>query len=106
MENDCKVATYHSVAMAGLADERGGRYATEDTKQTVIGSSPISYPKMPEGNPWANEPIGTEPQLGFDINAQDPVGEPHEIRASTDTPSSAEPTHVDEGVRHKLVRRI
>ena len=91
LANDRKVreaATYHSVAMAGIDDERGGRYATEGSKQTVIGSSPIAYPQQPSTSPWHRDPVPDEPPLGYDINAQGPVGEPHEVRASEGSPPS------------------
>ena len=47
LRNDRKVReapTYHSIGQASVNDERGGRFAAEGSKQTVIGSSPISYP--------------------------------------------------------------
>jgi hypothetical protein len=84
LRNDRKVreaATYHSIAMAGVDDERGGRYATSGSKQTVIGASPIAYPAQPAGSPWAKEPIGTEPPLGYSVDEQDPVGEMFERAA-------------------------
>lgn len=82
LRNDQRVretSTYHSVAQASIDDERGGRYASE-SKQTVIGSSPISYPTMPEGNPWRCDPVPDEPlidgrgegdRLGYAIDRPD-----------------------------------
>jgi hypothetical protein len=103
MANDRRVmGTYHSVAASTVDDERGGRFAVEG-KQTVIGSSAVAYPQQPSTSPWHSEPIGTEPPLGFDVNAIEPVGEPHEIRASA-TPSSS--TAFDGDVRPKFRRRI
>jgi len=100
MANDRKVmATYHSVAASTVDDERGGRYATEGSKQTVIGSSPIAYPQQPSTSPWHSDPCPPEPPLGFDVNAIDPIGEPHEIKASEGSPPSS-------SVRRKFRRRI
>jgi len=104
MANDRKViATYHSVAQSTVDDERGGRYATGGSKQTVIGSLSIAYPQQPSTSPWHSDPCPPEPPLGFNVNAIDPVGEPHEIKASA-TPSS--PTAHDGDVRAKFRRRI
>ena len=87
-------ATYHGVAASSVDDERGGRYATEGSRQTVIGSSPIAYPQQPSTSFWHHDPIGTEPPTGYSVDAIDPVGEPHEIkaseRASPPSPASAE----------------
>ena len=102
MAND-RMATYHSVAQSAVDDERGGRYATEGSKQTVIGGSPIAYPQQPSTSPWHSDPCPPEPPLGFDVNAIDPVGEPHEIKASA-TPSSS--AALDGDVRPKFRRRI
>jgi len=76
MIEERRLRTYHGHAQAGVDDERQGRFATLD-KATVTGQGGgPTYPQMPEGNPWRNEPIGTEPPLNYDINAQDAVGEP------------------------------
>jgi hypothetical protein len=64
---------------AGDAEtEMGGRFA-KVLPTTITGSEPtVNYPKLAEG-PWSEGPQGgDEPPLGFDINAQDPVGEVHE----------------------------
>jgi hypothetical protein len=73
--------TYHGHAMAGVDDERGGRYASE-SKPSVIGARPISYPRMPAGSPWRQDMCPPEPPLGIDINAVEAVGEPFEVAAS------------------------
>jgi hypothetical protein len=70
-----EASTYHSVAQASIDDERGGRYAISDTKQTIIGSSPIAYPQQPSTSPWHSDPVPDEPPLGFRIDDQEPVGE-------------------------------
>jgi hypothetical protein len=82
MIEERRLKTYHGHAMSAVDDERGGRYAIEDNKQTVIGSSPIVYPAQPAGSPWASDPVGLEPPLGYSIEAQETTGEPHEIAAS------------------------
>jgi hypothetical protein len=84
MANDRKVreaATYHSVAQSAVDDERGGRYATEGSKQTVIGSSPIAYPQQPCTSPWHSDPCGTEPPLGYSVEEMEPTGEVFEREA-------------------------
>jgi len=84
LENDRKVregSTYFHHAAASALDEMGGRFAKVQPT-TVTGSTPSAWPKMPEGNPWACDPLPMEPPLGYAIDAQDPVGEPHEIAAS------------------------
>jgi hypothetical protein len=97
MSEQRKATTYHFLAQSMVDEERGGRYATEDNKQTVIGAAPISYPTQPSGSPWANEPSGVEPPIGYDINAQDPVGEIHEQARSTDGSNRSAST----GTSHK-----
>ena len=77
LANDRKVSTYRDAAQASIDDLCGGRYGAIG-KPTVTGASPISYPRQPEGSPWASDPIGDEPPLGVDINAIEPVGEIHE----------------------------
>jgi hypothetical protein len=79
--------------------EMGGRFA-KVIETTVIGKSPISYPQQPPGSPWASDPMPPEPSLGYSVEAQEPVGERHEIEASAvpiaeDGPAAAqEPSHV------------
>ena len=75
LRNDRRVreaATYHSVAQASVDDERGGRYATEGSKQTVIGASPILYPTQPANSPWHHDPVPDEPPLGYAIDEMEP----------------------------------
>jgi len=82
MENDRKVmATYHSHAQSSIDDERGGRYATEGSKQTVIGSSPIAYPQQPSTSPWHSDPCPPEPPLGYSVEEMEPTGEMFEREA-------------------------
>jgi len=69
MIEERRLRTYHGHAQSTIDDERGGRYATQGSKQTVIGSSPIAYPAQPENSPWHRDPVPDEPPLGYDINA-------------------------------------
>jgi hypothetical protein len=63
--------TYYQQAQ--LDDDLGGRYAVSS-----------DYPAQPETSPWANAPNLPEPPLGYAIDAQEPVGNFHEIQASID----------------------
>ena len=57
--------------------ELGGRFA-KLTPTIVVGTEPITkYPKL-ESGPWAKDECPPEPELGVDVNAQEPVGEVHE----------------------------
>jgi hypothetical protein len=67
--------TFHSFAQAE-ADTPRGRFTTVE-KATVIGVGPPSYPKGPD---WTVDPVGPEPNLGFDVNAMQPTGEAFEVR--------------------------
>jgi hypothetical protein len=83
--NDRRVraaATFHSMAQSSLDDERGGRYATEGSKATVVGASPVGYPAQPANSPWASNPYPDEPlidgrgegtTLGYEIDRPDVV---------------------------------
>jgi hypothetical protein len=49
----------------------------------VTGSKPaVAYPRMPPGSPWAGDLTGVEGPLGYEIDAQESVGEPFELAAS------------------------
>ena len=109
MSNDKPKSTFHSIALAGIDDERGGRYAAEGSKRTVIGSSPVAYPAQPATSPWHHDPCSPEPPLGYSVDEQDPVGEKFEQAASSaqgaDTPPSTEITGGGVG-RAKFKRRF
>ena len=77
-----KASTYHALASAAADELAGGRFAQSSNRQTVIGASPISYPQLPEGNPFKCDPVGMEPPLGYKIDDMDAVGERHEIERS------------------------
>jgi hypothetical protein len=70
--------TYRAHAEASIDDDRGGRFAVRKPA-TVIGASPIQYPRLPQDAP-ANQAamVGPEAPLGYDINAMDCTGEVHE----------------------------
>jgi hypothetical protein len=69
-----RMRTYHGHAQANIDEDRGGRFAYSGSPTSVTGARSISYPAQPEGSPWHSDPIGTEPPLGIDINAQECVG--------------------------------
>jgi hypothetical protein len=80
LENDRKVmSSYLDHARSSVDDERGGRWAAASPTRTVVGTSPVSYPRQPKTSP-ANQAaiVGDEAPLGYDINAMEPVGEFHE----------------------------
>jgi hypothetical protein len=84
-------STYMSHAESSIDDDRGGRFAAIEKSATIVGAARISYPQQPAGSPWANDPIGLEPLLGFSVEDHDPVGERHEWDAGSAVP--VEPTN-------------
>jgi hypothetical protein len=76
------------------ADTPRGRFDAHE-KSTVIGSEPLPrYPQLPASSPWAGpDLVPTEPALGVDVNALEPCGEPHELKAiePPSLPASARP---------------
>jgi hypothetical protein len=94
-----KAGTYHQIAETEFTGDRGRWTARE--RSTVIGSEPVTYPKLPDASPWANNPVGQEPPLGFSIDALEPTGTHVEVEQSLQAlgeagcPSSGEP---DDGV--------
>ena len=84
VENDRRVrrgGTYHDIASSEAAVPRGRFTAHE--RSTVTGATPASrYPTLPASSPWASEPVGQEPPLGFSVDEMIPAGEPHEVMAS------------------------
>jgi len=98
MRNNRKVmGTYHSFAQAEALDDRGGRFAVLD-KPAVTGSSPTpTYPQMPAGSPWANDPVGPEPLI-------DGSGESDRLGYAIDRPD-APPSSQDGSESRPVVRR-
>jgi hypothetical protein len=60
--------------------EAGGRWARP--KPTISGAGGAGVPKQPATSPWARDPVGQEQPLGIDVDAMEPVGEPHEVERS------------------------
>jgi hypothetical protein len=82
LAEELRFKTYMAHTDTFLDDNRGGRFSV--TKPAaLIGSGPIHYPQLPQDAP-ANQAlmVGDEMPLGYDINAMDAVGEPHEVKAS------------------------
>jgi hypothetical protein len=74
--------TYHSRAAAELQLEQGqsGRFLD---KASVVGAeASVRYPRLPPDNPFSSDISGVEPPLGYEINSQEPCGEPFELAAS------------------------
>jgi hypothetical protein len=84
-------ATYHSVAIGSVDDERQGRYAQSGQSTSVTGSTPGPiYPEQPPTSPFACDPVPAEPPLGYEIDALEPVGELHERISTSPSPSAVE----------------
>ena len=82
--------TFFNRAQSDL-DEAGGRFAKQ-SKATIIGSGPVSYPTQPIDSPWGSDPVPPEEPLGYSIDdlglegSGDVIGE-----APTASPSVVEP---------------
>jgi hypothetical protein len=79
LENDKRVREQGSTFLAHTHNGAGGRFAAISSP-TVIGAE--ATPKYPQGPAWCADQTGIEPPLNIDVNAIEPCGEPHEIRAS------------------------
>jgi len=88
--NDKRVQKDASTFLSHTHSEDSGRFAKP---QTVIGLDSVQYPTLPE-NSWTNDPTPTEPPLGIDVNAMEPVGEVGEVQASIDRLEAAAPAEV------------
>ena len=85
MNKDRRMNTYLAHAEANALDDAQGRFAAPERRPTIVGAkAEISYPAQPEGSPWANEPSGTEPPLGYEVDAMEAVGEPQEQARSAE----------------------
>jgi hypothetical protein len=89
-----KGATYRDFAAAEFSGH-GGRFSAQ-SKSQVIGTEPVSYPRLPEASPWHDNVVPPEEPLGVDINAVEPTGTFAEIQKSIEAtdaspPSSAAP---------------
>jgi hypothetical protein len=78
-EDRDRMASYLDHARSSIDDERGGRFAAASPTRTVVGTSPMTYPRLPLTAP-SNQAamVGDEPPLGFSVNDMEPVGEIHE----------------------------
>jgi hypothetical protein len=77
LDNDRKVregATMHAFAIADASTPRG-RF-TAEAHSSIVGQSADPWPKMPEGNPWAHDPVPKEEPLGYRIDDMDLPLEP------------------------------
>jgi len=93
-----------STFLAHTHNDFGGRFAAISSP-VVVGSEAI--PKYPAAF-LNHDPVPTEPALGVDINALEPCGEPHELKATlgpsehsdqaTPNPSSQVPPLAAEGL--------
>jgi len=79
MAEERRMRTYHGHALDAEPDP-GGRYSKVHST-TVVGSSPIHYPAQAKNSPWRRDECPPEPPLGFSVDDQPVVGEPHEVRA-------------------------
>jgi hypothetical protein len=79
--------TYQGHAIVSADEDRGGRYANAGNSTTVVGARPISYPQQPATSPFACDPVGPEPPLGYAIDAQEPVGEMFERTSAPVAPA-------------------
>jgi hypothetical protein len=66
-------STYFQHAQADPDLELGGRFK-KLTPSTVVGSGPVSYPRLPETSPWSCDPCPPEPTLGYSVEEHEPVG--------------------------------
>lgn len=67
-------------ALAGLDTSLGGRFAPGG----YVGGSErtTDYPRLPEGSPWAGDPVGLEPSLGYSVDDLEPTGTAAEVERS------------------------
>ena len=95
-EDRDRMASYLDHARSSIDDERGGRFAAVSPTRTVVGTSPVTYPRLPANSP-SNQTalVGDEPPLGIDINAMEPVGELHERGDAVGTPPSSATVELD-----------
>lgn len=86
LENDLReqCSSFSQFAQSEAAEARGRFTAHE--KSTVIGSTPTPASAYPAAF-LQHDPVPDEPALGVDINALEPVGQPHELKASSLGPS-------------------
>jgi hypothetical protein len=103
LDNDLRLqrgSTYHS--HTNIDEEAGGRFARQQP-MLIVGAAPV--PLYPGSVPaWTQDRGPDEPPLGFSVDAQEPLGEPHELEASMGTSSSANEPAQDAEVRSLPLR--
>jgi hypothetical protein len=53
-----------------------GRFRGLSRETQVIGKSPIAYPRLPQNNPWASDPLGPEMPIDATDCGDTYIGEP------------------------------
>ena len=74
-----KAGCYFNRAQTEVGSELGGRFS--HLTKTVVEAVP-QVPRQPANSPFAGDPCGVEPPLGFSVNDMVPTGTPVEIAAS------------------------
>ena len=91
--NDKRVQKDASTFLSHTHSEDSGRFAKP---QHVVGETPaVEYPRQPPSS-FSNQAavVGPEENLGFDVNALEPVGTEPEILASLDVAPATQSVHV------------
>src|SRR6516164_1669285 len=94
-DQSLRTSTLHQHAIADAATPKG-RF-TAEAHSSIVGQSADPWPKMPEGNPWAHDPVPKEEPLGFRIDEMEPLEQPPALPAQGNsddavaTPSSGSP---------------
>ena len=90
LENEKRLRDQGSTYMAHTHNDAGGRFSAI-SNPTVIGSTPSPASAYPAAF-LQHDPVPDEPSLGVDINEMEPVGQPHELKATLGRSVSAEAT--------------
>ena len=81
LKNDRQARTYFERAQETVGEEMGGRFKHLGSG-TVVGASPSPIPRQPPNSPFAGDPCGQEPPLGYSVDEMVPTGTPSEVAAS------------------------
>jgi hypothetical protein len=104
--------TMHSRAIVEMGQELGGRFAALGRNQQIVGSQPISYPKLPANSPWASplpseEPLSDQSEcgnvLGYSIDQTCAAEQSEPCQPSEDQHQDG-PSLVDAGPQPSLPR--
>src|SRR5262245_56186534 len=92
LRNDARVREQGSTYLAQTHSDVGGRFSAVGA-QTVVGAEPFPrYPALPSG-PWSGEdPCGTEPPLGYRIDAMPELETPTVVSSAPPVGQLGEPT--------------